>query len=93
MTRRNTNPKHRVVCCIYCGRDTNDYLRVCDQCQAPEPVEETVVLAKGNHRRLGLEDDYSEESDPDSGAIDESGLSERDWQDHFRRHPDQRPAE
>jgi hypothetical protein len=65
------NPKRKLVCCYGCGRDTFTADGLCIQCCGAVPSH----LGKGRGRKakalrtVPLEDDYSEDSDADSGAV------------------------
>lgn len=60
-----------IECCLFCGRDTRDRSRICHRClngetQAVQPSDDC-------KNYLPAEDDYSDESGPDSICDDHIG--------------------
>ena len=42
---RVRNPHRRLVCCVSCGRDTRDYLCLCENCRPhDDPVDDMVHI-------------------------------------------------
>ena len=72
MTMAKPNPKNEIVCCVQCGRDTSATDAVCWACRG---LKRQGGMGKGRGRpgvkrpTLSLEDDYSEDSDAQSGAV------------------------
>ena len=62
-----------MTCCISCGRDTRARDWICADCD----LEKRRKMARARSRReddgMPLEDDYSEDSDADSVAMETAG--------------------
>jgi hypothetical protein len=66
--------KSKLKCCIYCGRDTTDRHGMCQQCLGMGIYSSEYrgrPAVKARETMMDYEDDYSEESGPDSvhGAV------------------------
>lgn len=59
-----------VVCCIYCGRDTRSRSGICRRCLGADVSQSVDRSGRGPEDEVPLEDDFSEESGPDSVVQD-----------------------
>jgi len=59
-------PRRGVRCCDFCGRDTAARCGICAKCLGRDPYSSPIDKAATHQRMDTPEDDYGEESGPDS---------------------------